>query len=79
MKPSTLAELAGFGLLTYAVYSWVELAGIALGGVFLLLIGYAIDDEHDAFSLPRLTHPITAWRVGRREMREARQSAKDSK
>lgn len=71
MKPSTAAELAGFGLLAYAAYSWQALVGLALGGIFLLVIGYSIDDEHDAFHLPRVTHPFTAWRVARREKREA--------
>jgi hypothetical protein len=74
VKPSTAAELAGFGLLAYAAYSWQALAGLALGGIFLLVIGYSIDDEHDAFSLPRITHPVMSWRVARREKRQAKDS-----
>jgi hypothetical protein len=42
---STLIELAGFGLVTYAAYSWNEIVGFAVAGVFLLAVGFAASAE----------------------------------
>lgn len=44
MRLSTILELAGFGLLAFAAYSWNAIVGVAVAGAFLLLIGYATDD-----------------------------------
>ena len=60
MKLSTLAELAGFALIAFAVYSWNSLVGLAVAGVFLLLIGYATEDAVVGISVARMLRPVVS-------------------
>jgi hypothetical protein len=53
VRPSTLLELAGFGLISYAAYSWNEIVGLAIAGGFLVLIGYGTADEAFVSALKR--------------------------
>lgn len=73
MKLSTIAELAGFALLSFAAYSWNAILGLAVAGAFLLLIGYGIEDEVVGLSLARMGHPLTRFRVWLRHRREAKE------
>lgn len=84
MRPSTLAELIGFGAIAYAVSRVNLTAAIAVGGLFLLLIAYATEDDAVAVSVVRMVSPARIrWerakarhhehRDGRRERRETRQ------
>ena len=60
MRLSTAAELAGFALLAYAAYSWNTLVGLAVAGVFLLLIGYATEDAIVGLSVVKMLRPLIA-------------------
>ena len=72
MKPSTVLELCGFGLITYAAYTWNTVAGLAIGGAFLLLIGYATEDNA---AIVVLSRPVKAVR-GRLERSKAKRRSK---
>ena len=72
MRPSTAIELVGFALITYAVYGWNHLVGLAVAGVFLLAIGYVFEDDKAAVTVGRMMHPI----VRRHQTRKARRLAK---
>jgi hypothetical protein len=74
VRPSTAIELAGFGLIVFAVYSWNPLAGLALAGLVLLVIGYVFEDDKAAVTVARMIHPI----VRRWELRNIRRQAKRS-
>lgn len=69
MRPSTLLELAGFGLITYASYTWNQVVGLILGGLFLLLIGYGTND--DAITKPIGTATAALWRAVPRRAKKA--------
>ena len=75
MRPSTAIELAGFALIVFAVYSWNPLAGLALAGLFLLLIGYVFEDDKAAVSVAKMIHPV----VRRWELRKIKRQAKASR
>lgn len=66
MKLSTLVELAGFAALAFAAWLLNPVAGVAVAGVFLLLVGYSIEDEQVAVSVRRIVAPVTARRARRR-------------
>lgn len=63
MRLSTAAELAGFALLAYAAYSWNALVGLAVAGVFLLLIGYATEDAIVGVSVLRMLRPLVTLKT----------------
>jgi hypothetical protein len=74
IRPSTVVELAGFGLLSYAAYCWHPLVGLAVAGVFLLLIGYSTEDQAASVALYRITAPFAARRTARKARRAAKKA-----
>lgn len=74
MRPSTLIELCGFGLITYTAYQWHQLVGLLVGGLFLILIGYATEDQA---AVVALTRPLQAVRnrMGRSKARRRAKKA----
>ena len=66
MRPSTLVELAGFGLITYATYTWNQVIGLVVGGVFLLLIGYGTNDEAITRPIGSAISAVIRWRPRRK-------------
>ena len=66
MRPSTLIELAGFALVTYAVYGWNQTIGLVLGGVCLLLIGYGTNDAAITNPVGKAIGTIVSWRPRRK-------------
>ena len=66
MKLSTLVELTGFACLAAAAWLVNTIAGLAVSGVFLLLVGYSIEDDQVAVSARRIVAPVVARRVRRR-------------
>lgn len=75
MQFSTAAELAGFALLSVAAWMLCPIAGVAVAGGSLLLVGYATDDTQVAVSARRMVAPLGRWR----EKRRARRAEKRSK
>lgn len=68
MKPSTAAELAGFGLIAYAAWRLDPIVGMFTAGFLLLLIGFLTEDQAVAVAIHRLTDPIGArWAKVRAE------------
>lgn len=61
---STVIELGGFGLITYAAYGFNHLLGYLVGGLFLVVIGYATNDHAIA---ARTINPIAAWIEAKRK------------
>ena len=76
MRPSTLAELAGFAALVTAAFMWNTIAGLCALGVSLLLIGYATEDDQVALSVARMIHPVTSRHAARKARREAKRAGR---
>ena len=74
MRPSTAIELVGFALITYAVYGWNHLVGLAVAGVFLLVIGYAIEDDTAAVTVARMVYPVRRHHAERKARRTAKKA-----
>jgi hypothetical protein len=79
VRPSTLIELCGFGLLSFTVWRFNTFAGGLVAGFCLLLIGYATEDPTAGLSLARVVAPITARRALHRARRQARRERKEKK
>ena len=76
MRLSTGLDLAGFGLVTYAVYGWNQTAGLVIGGIFLLVISYATNDDKAIIALARIIHPVSARLRARKIRRATRRQGK---
>lgn len=74
MRLSTILELAGFSLLTYAAFSWIHALGYLVAGVSCLFIGWATDDEAAVISVARVVRPITRGFQARKARRHAKRS-----
>lgn len=59
---STLAELAGFVLISVAAWMLHPVAGLAVAGAALVLIGYAMDDAQVAVSARKMLAPFRKLR-----------------
>ena len=75
MRPSTAVELAGVAALVTAAFLWTTIAGCVALGLALLVIGYAIEDDHAAVTVARMIHPV----VRRWELRKIKRQAKASR
>lgn len=69
--PSTLVELAGFGLITYAAYTWNQVIGLVIGGAFLLLIGYGTNDAAITGPVGKAVTAPIGWVKARRQAKKA--------
>jgi hypothetical protein len=76
MKPSTLVELAGFAALSYMAWQLNTIAGWGVAGLFLLFIGYALEDDKAAIAVRRMVAPVGRLRVKRQLKREVRRDAR---
>lgn len=70
VKPSTVVELLGFGALVYAAFIVAALAGWVVLGSFLLLVGYATDDDAVGFAVRKAKLAVQA-RGERRRLKRA--------
>lgn len=76
MVSSTL-ELAGFAVLAIATFIGAGIvAGLAVAGGELLLIGYAVDDAELALSMRRAAAPLRARAARARDARRAKRAAR---
>jgi hydrogenase/urease accessory protein HupE len=73
VKPSTVAELAGFGLLVAGSAQISPILGLFVAGFVFLFIGYALDDGTAIASLRRMARPLARLRFPR--VRRARRKA----
>ena len=78
MRPSTACELVGFALLAVAAWMLYPVAGVAVAGVSLLFIGYALDDGAVALSAKRMLTPFVSMRIKFRVRRAARRTQRAS-
>lgn len=58
MKPSTACELAGFALIALAAWVLAPVAGLAVGGVSLLVIAQGIDNDSTLTALQKVASPV---------------------
>lgn len=78
MKPSTVAELMGFAVISYAAWLLAPIAGLFTAGGLLVLTGYALEDVAALLILHRITAPLARKRAAwaqRRAVRRAKPKA----
>jgi hypothetical protein len=76
-EPSTVVELAGFGLLDWAAFHWGIRPGLISTGASLLLVGYAVEDNTAVVTIRRMTEPLRRARARHAIKRRERQNKRD--
>ncbi len=79
MKPSTVAELAGFALISVAAGRVSPILGLFVAGCFFVLTGYAVEDDKTLVVLRRVSDPFKRRRAARVVKRAQRRATKAAK
>lgn len=74
MRVSTGLELAGFVVFSVAAWLIYPIFGLFTVGFFLVLTGYATEDQAASLALHRITAPIARKRAARAQRRALRRA-----
>lgn len=76
---STLAELAGFAVISVASWQLHPIAGLFVAGFSLILAGWATEDTQAVLRYRRITALIAANHAGNKARRATKKASKNPK